>query len=174
MGKLRVMGELVIGGFLRLKGIGNLVPMGMLPFVGENPPQSGDDGLIVDADAEFPAEIEGAPIDVHRAQYGSAAIGQDQFGFLPYFGDVWRGLVSPVLLYRGDTHCYTESASHASTPPPLLPALHVPHHDRCCDAPPEPRDRAIPRPPPQSGTATRPPLPGRGRPSAPGGPMLLT
>ena len=27
------------------------------------------------------------------------------------------------------------SASHAGTPPPLLPALHVPHHDRCCDAP---------------------------------------
>ena len=75
MGKLRVMGELVIGGFFRLKGIGNLVPMGMLPFVGEHPPQSGDDGLIVDADAEFPAEIEGAPIDVHRAQYGSTAIG---------------------------------------------------------------------------------------------------
>ena len=27
------------------------------------------------------------------------------------------------------------NASHASTPPPLLPALHVPHYDRCCDSP---------------------------------------
>jgi uncharacterized caspase-like protein len=26
-------------------------------------------------------------------------------GFLSPFGDVWRGLVSPVLLYQGDTHC---------------------------------------------------------------------
>jgi hypothetical protein len=26
-------------------------------------------------------------------------------GFTPSFGDVWRGLVSPVLLYQGDTHC---------------------------------------------------------------------
>ena len=27
------------------------------------------------------------------------------------------------------------SISHAGTPPPLLPALHVPHYDRCCDSP---------------------------------------
>src|SRR5262245_32932003 len=48
-----------------------------------------------------------------------------------------------VQPYRGSfchimvegTHCYTVNASHASTPPPLLPALHVPHYDRCCDSP---------------------------------------
>src|SRR5438552_1249684 len=90
-------------------------------------------------------------------------------GFTPPFGDVGRGLVYPVPLCRGDTHCYTVSISHAGTPPPLLPALHVPHRDRCCDAPPEPRNRDIPRPPPRSGTATTPPLPGRGRPVAPAG-----
>jgi hypothetical protein len=60
----------------------------------------------------------------------------DKHRFTPYFGDVWRGLVSPVLLCRGDTHCSTVSASHAGTPPPLLPALHMPHRDRCGDAPP--------------------------------------
>jgi hypothetical protein len=29
----------------------------------------------------------------------------DKIWFTPSFGDVWRGLVSPVLLYQGDTHC---------------------------------------------------------------------
>src|SRR5215813_6483591 len=58
------------------------------------------------------------------------------FGFTPYFGDVWRGLVSPVLLCRGDTHCYAVSASYVGTPPPLRPAPPVPHRDRYCDAPP--------------------------------------
>src|SRR5262252_2661790 len=91
------------------------------------------------------------------------------FGFTPPFGDVGRGLVYPAPLCRGDTHCYTVSISHAGTPPPLLPALHVPHRDCCCDAPPEPRDRDIPRPPSRSGTATTPPLPGCGRPVAPAG-----
>src|SRR5215468_12694866 len=90
-------------------------------------------------------------------------------GFTPSFGDVWRGLVSPVLQCQGDTHCYAVSTSHAGTPPPLLPALHVPHRDCCCDAPPEPRDRDIPHPPSRSGTATTPPLPGCGRPVAPAG-----
>jgi len=32
-------------------------------------------------------------------------------GFMPTFGDVWRDLVSPVLLYWGDTHCYAASVS---------------------------------------------------------------
>src|SRR2546430_17653569 len=36
--------------------------------------------------------------------------------FRPYFGDVWRGLVSLVLQYRGDTHCYAVSASYVGTP----------------------------------------------------------
>jgi mRNA-degrading endonuclease toxin of MazEF toxin-antitoxin module len=53
--------------------------------------------------------------------------------FTPYFGDVWRGLVSPVLQCPGATHCYAVSTSHVGPPPPLLAALHVPHHDRCCD-----------------------------------------
>jgi hypothetical protein len=62
------------------------------------------------------------------------------------------------------------SISHAgAAPPPRLLALHVPHRDRCGDAPPEPRDRDLPRPPPRSGTATTPPLPGCGRPIAPAG-----
>src|SRR5215813_2828714 len=93
-----------------------------------------------------------------------------RFRFTPPFGDVVRGLVYPVPLCRGDTHCYTVSISHAgAAPPPRLLALHVPHRDRCCDAPPEPRDRDLPRPPPRSGTATTPPLPGCGRPIAPAG-----
>src|SRR6516164_2551655 len=90
-------------------------------------------------------------------------------GFTPPFGDVGRGLVYLAPLCRGDTPCYTVSLSHAGTPPPLLPALHVPHRDRCCDAPPEPRNRAITRLPPRSGPATTPPLPGCGRPVAPAG-----
>jgi len=90
-------------------------------------------------------------------------------GFTPPFGDVGRGLVYLAPLCRGDTPCYTVSLSHAGTPPPLLPALHVPHRDRCCDAPPEPRNRAMTRLPPRSGPATTPPLPGCGRPVAPAG-----
>src|SRR5215813_1973639 len=93
-----------------------------------------------------------------------------RFRFTPPFGDVVRGLVYPVPLCRGDTHCYTVSISHAgAAPPPRLLALHVPHRARCCDAPPEPRDRDLPRPPPRSGTATTPPRPGGGRPIAPAG-----
>ena len=68
-----------MGGLFRLQWIWDLVPMGMVPIVGENPRQMGDDGLIVDVNAEFPPQIEGAPIDVHRAQDGSPAIGQNQF-----------------------------------------------------------------------------------------------
>src|SRR5262245_8497132 len=91
-------------------------------------------------------------------------------GFTHPFGDVGRGLVYPVPLCRGATHCYTVSICHAgAAPPPRLLALHVPHRDRCCDAPPEPRDRDLPCPPPRSGTATTPPLPGCGRPIAPAG-----
>jgi hypothetical protein len=89
--------------------------------------------------------------------------------FLSPFGDVGRSLVYLAPLCRGDTSCYTVSLSHAGTPPPLLPALHVPHRDRCCDAPPEPRNRDILRPLPRSDTTTTPPLPGRGRPVAPAG-----
>ena len=89
-------------------------------------------------------------------------------GFTAAFGDVGRGLVYPAPLCRGNTHCYTVSISHAGAPLPRLLVLHVPHRDRCCDAPPEPRDRDIPRPPPRSGTATTP-LPGCGRPVAPAG-----
>ena len=103
--------------------------------------------------------------DIVDIQYAFAK----QFGFTPPFGDVGRGLVYLAPLCRGDTPCYTVSLSHAGTPPPLLPALHVPHRDRCCDAPPEPRNRAMTRLPPRSGPATTPPLPGCGRPVAPAG-----
>ena len=72
-------------------------------------------------------------------------------GFRPYFGDVWRGLVSPVLLYRGDTHGYAVSASLVGTSPPLLRALHVPHRDRCCDLS-RGSSRWRTRQPPPSGT----------------------
>jgi hypothetical protein len=75
---------------------------------------------------DLPPQLDGLRIvhlsDIHR--------------FTPYFGEVLRGLVSPVLLCRGDTHGYAVSACHGGTPPPLLPALHVPHRGRCCDAPP--------------------------------------
>jgi len=71
--------------------------------------------------------------------------------FRPYFGDVLRGLVSLVLQYRGDTHCYAVSASYVGTPPPLLPALHVPHRDRCCDLS-RGSSRWRTRQPPPSGT----------------------
>jgi hypothetical protein len=111
-------------------------------------------------------------LDIHLENFSSeekTRLIEEIFGFTPPFGDVGRGLVYPAPLRRGDTHCYTASISHAGTPPPLLPALHVPHRDRCCDAPPEPRNRDIPRPPPQPSTATTPPLPGRGRPVAPAG-----
>src|SRR4030095_17244569 len=57
------------------------------------------------------------------------------YRFTPYFGDVWRGLVSPVLLYRytdiprRHAGLYRERLprGHAST---SLPALHVPHRNQ--------------------------------------------
>src|SRR4030095_9854932 len=70
-------------------------------------------------------------------------------GFTPYFGDVWRGLVSPVLLYRGDTHGYTVSASHEGMPPPPCLPCTCRTATRCCDAPPGP-SRVCPPPPPAS------------------------
>jgi hypothetical protein len=73
--------------------------------------------------------------DNAQTLFGVEPIPCDNQRFTPSFGDVWRGLVSPALLYRGDTHGSAVSASHAGTPPPLLPALQAPHRDRCCDAP---------------------------------------
>src|SRR5262249_62422099 len=76
------------------------------------------------------------------------------------FGEVGRGLVSPVLQGQGHRNGNAVSPPPVGPPPPPLPALHVPHRDCCCNAPPELRNRDISRPPPRSG---------RGRLVAPAG-----
>src|SRR4051794_284753 len=53
--------------------------------------------------------------------------------------------------YRGETHCYAVSASHVGTPPPLLPALHVPQRD-CGGDMSRGSSRWRTRQPPPSGT----------------------
>src|SRR5918912_276745 len=70
----------------------------------------------------------------HVARFGVVSLSR-LCGFTPYFGDVWSGLVSPVLLYRGDTHGYTVSASHADRPPPPCLPCTCRTATSCCGAP---------------------------------------
>jgi hypothetical protein len=56
---------------------------------------------------------------LHRKTFGRDVYKYPvNLGFTPPFGDVGRDLVYLAPLYRGDTHCYTVSASHAGMPPP--------------------------------------------------------
>src|SRR4051812_34011334 len=87
---------------------------------------------------------------------------------MPAFGDVARDLVYSVHIYRGDAYYPIVSASHACTPPRLLPTRPV--------APPLllrrvplPLGLCPPRPPPRSGTEPMPPRLGGECPIAPAG-----
>src|SRR5580765_5000506 len=80
MEKVRVVGQLAVVRVRRDQGIGRVPVVRVVPVPVEHLDEPLENQAVVDDDPQLAPEIEGAPVDVHGADQGAPAVGEQELG----------------------------------------------------------------------------------------------